>query len=190
VKKSREAECISCGRVREVDGAGLCHTQCKGRVQRRKGDPDVDYFVWLLGVRDARKIVIPRALLLPLIERGVGVFGSLTDLAEASGVSARRLSAVRAGSNGSYHMGCSLARALDCLNEFELEACQVGRADWSDVGTYCGDGSGLLGGCGTYFHEHYADGLCEECWFREVLGQGASEPRDVRVAAMRGRVND
>lgn len=182
-----EKSCIRCGDTGKINGMGLCKNKCYGWMRSGKGTPDVDYFVWLLGARDPSRIVMPNELLAPMIERALERVGSLGELADWVGVSSRRLYAVRTGKNGSYKMGCGLARLLDCMEWFEAQACQIGRSGWSDVGSYCGDGSGVLNGCGTYFHEHYADGLCEECWLREVLGHGPAEPRDVRVAGMRGR---
>ena len=58
----------------------------------------------------------------------------------------------------------------------------AGADGWSGMGRNCGDGSEGRDGCGTWFHKHYANGLCRECFDREHLGIGHPIPRDVRVS--------
>lgn len=59
----------------------------------------------------------------------------------------------------------------------------VGSSEWCspDV-TYCGENHADINvsGCGTFFHPHYADGLCQECF--ENKNNAGFIPRDVRLA--------
>jgi hypothetical protein len=145
-----------------------------------RDDPDVAYEYWLRAPKNPNSQAIPsdvRDWLLGL----AGERWDTWDLCAAQcGVSDRRLYAARRGSAMSLAIGTALARELDVLEEFDLRVCEVGREGWSEHGTYCGEGSGALDGCGTFHHQHYADGLCVDCWVREVLGV-EGEPRDVRM---------
>lgn len=62
----------------------------------------------------------------------------------------------------------------------------VGRAEWSKVGEWCGDGSRLSDGCGSWQHDHYRGGLCCECYW--IVAGLDLEPRDVRMS--RGLMTD
>lgn len=57
----------------------------------------------------------------------------------------------------------------------------MGADGWSEFGRWCGDMSPIDEGCGTWFHEHVANGLCGECCLR-YSGVFKGEPRDVRVS--------
>ena len=56
----------------------------------------------------------------------------------------------------------------------------VGQQGWSRIGEWCGDGSRISDGCGTWHHSHYRGGLCCECYW--IVAGLELEPRDVRVS--------
>jgi NMD protein affecting ribosome stability and mRNA decay len=56
-----------------------------------------------------------------------------------------------------------------------------GAKGWSGLGIWCGDGALGYTGCGSSWHEHRSDGLCDECYRIEVLGEDI-ECRDVRLS--------
>lgn len=174
-------ECWRCNRIMSIQSKGLC-SGCAAYYKRRPDDPDAQYELWLRGATDAEMTAVPKAAAEWLLGMVRDRFETDAAAAVASGVSERRLgAAMRGEGNLGLRSGWRIASELGVLHEFDVRVCEVGRDDWSEVGTYCGDGSGVLDGCGSYFHEHYANGLCEECWMREVLGQGPELPRDVRL---------
>lgn len=75
----------------------------------------------------------------------------------------------------------AIAVATGHIVELAMALPEEGREGWSEVGRYCGDRPEGDLGCGSWFHEHFADGLCEECAQR-VMGLIDVEPRDARVS--------
>lgn len=71
-------------------------------------------------------------------------------------------------------------QSVDRVNDFMPP---IGNPNWcSDDVSYCGENHPEINvsGCGTFFHPHYADGLCKECF--ENKNNADFVPRDVRLA--------
>jgi hypothetical protein len=74
-----------------------------------------------------------------------------------------------------------IAMASGHISELGNTVDGLGADGWSEFGRWCGDMSPLSDGCGTWHHEHVANGLCGECCMR-YSGLLDVEARDVRVA--------
>lgn len=74
-----------------------------------------------------------------------------------------------------------LAAMLGRSQELDELLPPPGVENWSDEGhRYCGDGNPWLLGCGTHFHKHYSDGLCQDCY--DGMDEPGFVPRDIRLA--------
>jgi DNA-binding phage protein len=154
------------------------------RVDADKARLDREYRAWLHRPMPE----VPRESVLSWIEDLRDAHGDMEMVANAAGVTDRLLRRLMLeGGTPKFATVDRLALAAGKLHELSsLIAQETGADGWSEAGRYCGDGCSY-DGCGTWFHRHLAEGLCEECYYRELHGVGPELPRDVRET-QRGRV--
>lgn len=109
--------------------------------------------------------------------------GTSTEVALTAGVNQDVVRKVRRGTKKSVSFDTAERLAFAATSQAELSRKMLpgGCDDWSHAGRYCGDTTARVEGCGTWFHAHFAHGLCEECFGREMFESGPAEPRDVRA---------
>lgn len=150
---------------------------------------DAKYVAWL----HRHKILVIEApehegFIEAWIQDGINLFkdeGGAPGLATHLNINPRTLKDAKAGrTTPTLSWFMMLAELLG--REQELEECMAlpGVEDWSPIGRYCGENNEDLKGCGTHFHSHHEDGLCEDCH------NGKDDPdfiaRDVREANAKG----
>lgn len=142
---------------------------------------DRDYKRWLMG---GRRDSVPSKIVKPWLEMMVDQCGTKVEAAVLIGCDESLIRMVLTGKRKSisHHYAELIAIACGKALDLSMMTSVDGEDGWSSVGRFCGDGLAVFDGCGTWFHEHHASGLCEECYDREVRGVGPSEPRDVRMA--------
>lgn len=142
---------------------------------------DKRYKSWLRGDRYGP---VPSEVVKPWLEELVERVGTKVEAASIIGCDESLIRMAITGKRKAISHHYAELIAIACGKSLDLsEMTSVDGMDgWSPAGRFCGDGLAVFDGCGTWFHEHHASGLCEECYDREVRGVGPSEPRDVRMA--------
>lgn len=141
---------------------------------------DKAYKSWLKGDRYGP---VPSEVVRPWLESMVARCGTKVEVAQVVGCDESLVRLVLTGKRKSisHHYAELIAIACGKTLDLSMVTANDGADGWSANGRFCGDGTVLFDGCGTWFHEHHAAGLCEECYDREVFGKGPSEARDVRM---------
>jgi hypothetical protein len=171
--------CIDCGGPRHTgSGARSRCRSCYLKWQRKNPSPMKAYKRWLFSE--------------PRIDAGVaarwaaGVVAMYDDnMTEAARVGGCDVEVIRRLLDGTkVWVTASIAERLanELGRNVEFAEClpDTGKDDWSEFGRSCGDGSVLGDGCGSWFHEHMLEGLCEECW-NIACGFREGPTRDVRL---------
>lgn len=154
--------------------------ECYGRSARGVR-PDTLYRKWITSKRDPS---VSADIVRPWAEELLAIFGGrMLPAAESIRLDASLIGMILAGTRENVSLTTAELIAEGVGKSIAAHIPPAGRDDWSSVGRYCGDGAVVGEGCGSFFHDHHAGGLCEECYGREVLGVGPDLPRDVRVTA-------
>lgn len=144
-----------------------------GKKRVRKLGPTGLYRRWLNG----RGPDIPHEVVRPWLEMLLNEHGTQLAVENLIGLSARaQFRILQGGGHCQHETAEKLAFACNKLAELAAITPLAGEVGWGP------DGSTSCDPCGTWFHPHYAGGMCEECYDREVRGVGPAEPRDVRMA--------
>ena len=146
----------------------------------RAATPDGKYRDWTR----SKRLMVPTDVVAPWVSQLVDIHG-VTGAAQLTDLPERRIYAIQNSQSPrvEYDTAEAIAMAAKKLFAFAEKVQPSGLDGWSRHGRYCGQSRWRVEGCGTFFHDHYRFGLCEECYQREYLGEGPDLPRDVRVYA-------